>query len=222
MAAKKKRPAKAVAREKPGSRKDFFYSLSKGKAKKKKLALPSKGKPQRAKTKRAPVRKAPVKRVAPTKRPKATRRAKKKTLSLGERIAAGAPIFSAFVSQHQQVLRLERELEEAKAREHDLAERAAIEAERISRDTDIRADQAFTEMLRWLRQDGSPAQQPSLLRHMSEEDAPNVLRSERWLRQLHMIGQGDPYSSLFRQQARLIAEEAGVTLREVYTLWWSP
>jgi hypothetical protein len=234
MASKRKRTAKKSARAvEPKKRKKTPPPTRKAqplasKSKKAKKSAPKARTQKKSFTppKKVTVRKskAPSKKVQtvsygkkrpPTvKKPKRVTRPKAQRASLAQRIAQGAPIFAAFVAQRQIVRELERKLEESKAVEYERAERAAIEADSIGKEAGIAASEAFERSVRWLRQDSTPAKQPSILRHYVEAD--------EWRRQLQLIGQGDPDSKLFRRQAKIIARETGVSIREVYTLWWSP
>jgi hypothetical protein len=156
--------------------------------------------------------KGPRKLAAPkSKGPKKQRRPR---VPKAKEIAKDSPTFAEFVAQKEKIRELEAQLEEAKAKEFDAAERAAIEVKPEAKDAGITVDQAFEDVVRWLRQDSSPARQPSILRHYLEAD--------EWRRQLQLVSGGDADSDLFRRRARIIARETGVSLREVYTLWWSP
>lgn len=207
---KKKAPARAPSRA-HAKKITSKRPAPKKRTKEQKKSLVSR--PLGPKHKKTTTVKAQRKKVQTSKRASVRRPKTARGPSLSERIAKGAPIFAAFVAQREQVRRLERELEDAKAREYELAERAAVQAEAEASEKKYASD-VFVANLRWLRQDASPAMHPSILRHMVE--------AEEWRRQLHMIGQSDPESKLFKRQAKLIAEEAGVNVKEVYTLWWSP
>jgi hypothetical protein len=186
--------------------------------KKKKRALPQskKSRPSRKPQKvKASFRSKKPKARKPSA-PKRVNAARKKPTprrpSIQERIRAAAPLFSAFIQETQKVRELERKLAEAERSRDEEAERAAIVAESALPELD--EGDALRTALEWLRQDSSPARHKSILRHMLEAD--------EWRRELQLVGQGDPDSPLFRSIAKRIALEAGVSVREVYTLWWSP
>jgi hypothetical protein len=181
-----------------------------------KVAFSTKKKPHPAKRKPLKRRSSPHKQ---SKLPAQTRRT----------AGAGQKQLERFVKEarktralRQKLAETQRELEATKAREFEALERAAIQADAApgqTLDPQVAGgknpeDRILYDALRWLREDASPAMQPTILRHMTE--------AWEWRRQLQMVGHGEPNSKAFLAQAKKIAREAGVSVREVYTLWWSP
>lgn len=65
-----------------------------------------------------------------------------------------------------------------------------------------------------IRRDGTIAANENSLRHLAE--------AQYWIDRLDIAGNGNPESVAFQKMALRIAREEQISIRELYTLWWSP